>query len=91
MGVTVDHCECAQVPLDEDEEVEVALAKGQSVSIKYKASGELQPDGKRCAGLCRKPSSASGLDTNDTCARDHTWETLEHAVNVRGRNGSGLA
>ena len=36
------------MPLDEDEEVEVALAKGQSVSIKYKASGELQPDGKRC-------------------------------------------
>ena len=37
------------VPLDEDEEIEVALAKGQSVSVKYKACGELQPDGKRCA------------------------------------------
>ncbi len=49
MRVTVDNSECAQVPLDEDEEVEVALAKGQSVSIKYKASGEMQADGKRCA------------------------------------------
>ena len=37
------------VPLDEDEEIEVALGKGQSVSIKYKAVSELQPNGKRCA------------------------------------------
>lgn len=35
------------VPLDEDEEIEVALGKGQSVSIKYKAVSELQPNGKR--------------------------------------------
>ena len=41
------------VPLDEDEEIEVSLGKGQSVNVKYKACGELQPDGKRCA---------SGLD-----------------------------
>jgi len=35
------------VPLDEDEEIEVVLGKGQSVNVKYKACGELQPDGKR--------------------------------------------
>ena len=39
------------VPLDEDEEIEVALGKGQSVSIKYKAVSELQPNGKRYAHL----------------------------------------
>lgn len=35
------------VPLEEDEEIEVTLGKGQSVSIKYKAMSELQPNGKR--------------------------------------------
>lgn len=35
-------------PMDEDEEIEVELAKGNTVVIKYKALSELQPDGKRC-------------------------------------------
>ncbi|KAK9814506.1 hypothetical protein WJX72_007023 [[Myrmecia] bisecta] len=35
------------VPLEEDEEVEVELAKGNTVSIKFKAVGEVQPDGTR--------------------------------------------
>ncbi len=41
------------VPLDEDEEIEVVLGKGQSVNVKYKACGELQPDGKRCVCCAR--------------------------------------
>ena len=32
-------------PLDEDEEVEVELAKGVAATIKYKAVGELQSNG----------------------------------------------
>lgn len=36
-------------PLDEDEEIEVELARGNAVSIKYKAMSELQPNGMRCA------------------------------------------
>ena len=35
-------------PLDEDEEIEVELARGNAVSIKYKAMSELQPNGMRC-------------------------------------------
>lgn len=35
-------------PMDEDEEIEVELAKGNTVVIKYKALSELQPNGKRC-------------------------------------------
>ncbi len=35
-------------PLDEDEEIEVELAKGNAVSIKFKALSELQPSGMRC-------------------------------------------
>ena len=38
-------------PMDEDEEIEVELSKGNSVIIKYKALSELQPNGKRCC-LC---------------------------------------
>ncbi|CAL8463302.1 g2836 [Coccomyxa elongata] len=34
-------------PMDEDEEIEVELAKGNTVVIKYKALSELQPNGKR--------------------------------------------
>jgi len=34
-------------PLEEDEEVEVEFAKGVGATIKYKAMGELQPNGKR--------------------------------------------
>lgn len=34
-------------PLDVDEEIDVVLAKGNTVSIKYKAKGELQPNGTR--------------------------------------------
>jgi pyruvate carboxylase len=34
-------------PLDVDEEIDVVLAKGNVVSIKYKAKGELQPNGVR--------------------------------------------
>lgn len=36
-------------PMDEDEEIEVELAKGNTVVIKYKALSELQPNGRRCA------------------------------------------
>ena len=39
-------------PLDEDEEIEVELARGNAVSIKYKAMSELQPSGMRCACAC---------------------------------------
>ncbi len=34
-------------PLEEDEEVEVELARGVVATIKYKAVGELQPNGGR--------------------------------------------
>ena len=34
-------------PLKEDEEIMVELAPGSDVTIKYKARGELQPNGKR--------------------------------------------
>lgn len=34
-------------PLEEDEEITVQLSKGSEVTIKYKAQGELQPNGKR--------------------------------------------
>ena len=34
-------------PLDVDEEMDVVLAKGNTVTIKYKAKGELQPNGTR--------------------------------------------
>lgn len=34
-------------PLDVDEDVDVELAKGNTVNIKYKAKGELQPNGTR--------------------------------------------
>jgi len=34
-------------PLDEDEEIEVEIAKGVSASIRFKAMGELQSNGKR--------------------------------------------
>ena len=33
-------------PLDEDEEIEVELARGVAASIKYKAMGELQLNGQ---------------------------------------------
>ena len=39
-------------PLDEDEEIEVELSRGNAVSIKYKAMSELQPNGMRCACTC---------------------------------------
>ena len=35
------------VPLDEDEEVEVEISKGNITHIKYRAVGELQPNGTR--------------------------------------------
>ena len=35
------------VPLDEDEEVEVEISKGNIINIKYRAIGELQPNGTR--------------------------------------------
>ena len=35
------------VPLDEDEELTVELSKGNSITIKYKAISELQPNGTR--------------------------------------------
>lgn len=35
------------VPLDEDEEVEVEISKGNIINIKYRAMGELQPNGTR--------------------------------------------
>jgi pyruvate carboxylase len=38
-------------PMDEDEEIEVHLAKGNTVVIKYKALSELQPNGQRCARM----------------------------------------
>ena len=41
-------------PMDEDEEIEVELAKGNSVIIKYKALSELQPNGKRWAACDRR-------------------------------------
>lgn len=34
-------------PLDEDEEIEVELAKGVAATVKFKAMGELQSNGKR--------------------------------------------
>ena len=37
------------MPLEEDEELEVELSKGNVVSIKYKALAELQPDGTRAS------------------------------------------
>ena len=43
-------------PMDEDEEIEVELSKGNSVIIKYKALSELQPNGKRC-DLCSLPDA----------------------------------
>ena len=48
-------------PMDEDEEIEVELARGNTVVIKYKALSELQPSGKRCPArgtrILRFPSS----------------------------------
>lgn len=35
------------VPLDEDEDVEVEISKGNIIHIKYRAMGELQPNGTR--------------------------------------------
>ena len=35
------------MPLDEDEELTVELSKGNSITIKYKAISELQPNGTR--------------------------------------------
>ena len=35
-------------PLDEDEEVEVEISKGNIINIKYRAVGELQANGTRC-------------------------------------------
>ena len=35
------------VPLDEDEELTVELSKGNTITIKYKAISELQPNGTR--------------------------------------------
>ena len=35
------------VPLDEDEELTIELAKGNTITIKYKAISELQPNGTR--------------------------------------------
>lgn len=34
-------------PLDEDEEIEIEIERGVTVVIKYKAVGEIQPNGKR--------------------------------------------
>ena len=52
-------------PMDEDEEIEVGLAKGNTVVIKYKALSELQPTGNRCARLRRlqnpKPAACMPL------------------------------
>ena len=39
------------VPMDEDEELEVELSQGNTVTLKYKAISELQPNGTRCR-LC---------------------------------------
>jgi pyruvate carboxylase len=38
-------------PLSEDEEVEIELARGVGINIKYKAVGELQASGER-RGVC---------------------------------------
>lgn len=40
-------CSAFLTPLEEDEEVEFEIAKGVAANIKYKAVGELQPNGGR--------------------------------------------
>jgi pyruvate carboxylase len=50
-------------PMDEDEEIEVDLAKGNTVVLKYKALSELQPNGRRRAPCLKFPcvQTVSGL------------------------------
>lgn len=63
-------------PMDEDEEIEVELAKGNAVTIKYKALSELQPNGQRCA------PAAAGCPHAATSGSDHGQEqhcSIAHA------------
>jgi pyruvate carboxylase len=46
-------------PLDEDEEIEVEVGKGQAVVIKYKALSELQPNGMRRAPAAAPPGPSA--------------------------------
>jgi len=39
------------LPMEEDDELEVELSKGNTVTLKYKAISELQPNGTRCPPL----------------------------------------
>lgn len=43
------------VPLDEDEELTIELSKGNTITIKYKAISELQPNGTRQASTVVPP------------------------------------
>ena len=56
-------------PMDEDEEIEVDLSKGNAVIIKYKALSELQPNGKRCISKCSTTHRRARLPSRDvyTC------------------------
>lgn len=51
-------------PLDEDEEVDVEISKGNIINIKYRAVGELQSNGTRCdAASLQSPMSQIWLPT----------------------------
>jgi len=63
-------------PLAEDEEVEVELAPGNTVSIRYKATSQLQPDGKREVFF-----EANGIP--------RTVEVVDTRTNATGSGGDG--
>lgn len=69
-------------PMDEDEEIEVNLAKGNTVVIKYKALSELQPNGKRCG--------SAFFDSLTNCQRCWTSVLLRSCSEQFGRQRLSL-
>ena len=75
------------VPLDEDEEVEAEISKGNVTHIKYRAMGELQPNGTRSARLwlCLSLHARSWFPC-DSCVKA-SWRVCDVTVYVRPMHG----
>jgi hypothetical protein len=63
-------------PLDEDEEIEVEVGKGQAVVIKYKALSELQPNGMRRAPARPRPRPARAPPGSCVARCTRCWSLL---------------
>lgn len=79
-------------PLDEDEEVEVEISKGNITHIKYRAMGELQPNGTRyppfhcthaaCECICAEEMAGKFWKSSMTVAMLSVRQQSKYAMQV---------